>query len=237
MFGRLKLLAASLVLSFAVLTNAFAQSEAQPGIFVFGGTRNTGLEIVKLLLARNENVTVLVRETSDTAALNALGANLVVGDALDPASLDAALAAGSYRATITTLSGRGGPDDDLIDGVANINAAAATKKAGIKRLLMISTIGTGDTYDAVPWYISWFILKNVIIEKDKAEQFIFATDLDYTVIRPGGLTDDPATGKGIKTEDVTVMGWISRAEVARLMVESLYDDATIGKAYSAIEEE
>ena len=59
-------------------------------VLVFGGNRDTGLEIVRGLRARGEQVTVAVRASSDTRALRALGVATVVADALDPAQVQAA---------------------------------------------------------------------------------------------------------------------------------------------------
>ena len=61
--------------------------------------------------------------------------------------------------------------------------------------------------------------------------------LDATILRPGGMLSEPATGSAIKTEDHSVMGMIHRADLAALVVESLDDDETIGKIFHTIDPE
>jgi uncharacterized protein YbjT (DUF2867 family) len=61
--------------------------------------------------------------------------------------------------------------------------------------------------------------------------------LDATVLRPGGMLSEPATGTAIKTEDHTVMGIIHRADLAALVVQCLDDDATIGKTFHTVDPE
>ncbi len=61
--------------------------------------------------------------------------------------------------------------------------------------------------------------------------------LDATILRPGGLASDPASGTAIKTEDHSVMGVINRGDLARLTVDCIDDDATIGRIYHTVDPE
>lgn len=206
----------------------------QPGegaVLVIGGTRATGLEVVKFLRARGDDVVVLVRPSSDATPVEALGARVVRGDAMEPADLAAALAAGPYRAVISTLGARSvdGPRPDFI---GNRNAVDAARNAGVKRFVLVTVIGAGDSLDAAPW-IARRLLKDVIVEKTKAEDFLKTSGLDYTIIRPGGLLDKEAQGRAYLTEDTRAMSWIRREDLARLTVQALDDPRAIGKVYHA----
>jgi uncharacterized protein YbjT (DUF2867 family) len=206
----------------------------QPGegaVLVIGGTRATGLEIVKYLRARGDDVVVLVRPSSDATEVEALGARVFRGDAMEPADLAAALAAGPYRAVISTLGTRAvnGPRPDFI---GNRNAVDAARAAGVKRFVLVTVIGAGESLDAAPW-IARRLLKDVIIEKTTAEDFLKASGLDYTIIRPGGLLDKEPQGRAYLTEDTRAMSWIRRADLARLTVQALDDPRSIGKVYHA----
>ena len=203
------------------------------GVFVLGGTRDTGLETVKLLMERGDDVTALVRVTSDTSALDALGAPTVVGDALDRASLDAALAAGTYRAVISSLGTTRG--DTRVDYEGNKNAVDAAKAAGIDRFILVSSLGVGDSAGSLSPQAQE-ALGEVLKLKEKAETYLIDSGLDYTIVRPGNLKSEPATGTGKLWEDPTVMGSINRADVAQLLLEALDDPATIGKTYGAVDE-
>lgn len=203
------------------------------GVLVFGGTRGVGLETVRLLRAQGQPVTVLVRESSETAELKTTGATLVVGDALDRASVDAAFAAGNYRAAVSTLSGKG-DNGRYADSDGNINAIDAAAAAGVKRFILVSSVGVGDSKDALPW-IAHLMLKSFLKHKGMAEDHLFASPLDYTVIRPGNLNNDEASEQAILTEDRSAGGSISRRSVAQLIVGALDDPATYRKVYAAID--
>ncbi len=191
--------------------------EAPQGILVFGGTRATGLEVVKILAGRGEQVTVFVRPTSDLTQLEPLGVELYTGDALEADSVKAAFDAGSYRAVISSLGSRTG--DNPVDDVGNINVAEAAKATGVDRMLMVSSIGAGESRSAIPFFVRW-ILGSALERKTKAENHIINSGLNYTIIRPGGLGDGPPTGTGVLDDDQQSFKWgrIPRAEVARQLV-------------------
>jgi uncharacterized protein YbjT (DUF2867 family) len=213
---------------------------AAPGagsVLVIGGNRATGLEVVRLLRARGEDVVVLVRPGSDASAAEALGARIVRGDVMNPPDLAAALAAvpagGQFRAIISTLGGTSlkGPRPDF-DG--NRNAVDAARLAGVQRFLIVTMIGAGESLKAAP-ALSRYFLRTVTPEKTKAEDYLKTSGLDFTIIRPGGLLNKEAQGKAYLTEDTRSMSWIRRADVAALVVQALDDPRSIGKVYHAFD--
>lgn len=204
-----------------------------PGVIVFGGTRGVGLETVRLLRAQGQAVTVLVRATSDTAALKETGATLVTGDALNRPAVDAAFASGAFRAVVSTLSGKG-KDGRYADSDGNINAMDAALAAGVQRFVLVSSVGVGDSKDALPW-IARVMLKSFLAQKGLAEDHLVASSLNYTIIRPGNLNNDEATDSAVLTEDRAAGGSISRRDVARLLVGAIDDPATYRKVYTAID--
>jgi uncharacterized protein YbjT (DUF2867 family) len=76
-------------------------------------------------------------------------------------------------------------------------------------------------------------LAEVIELKTRAEDHLKASGLDYTIIRPGGLTDRGATGQAFLAADPEAFSYISRTDLAALSVAALGDPATIGKTYAA----
>ncbi len=205
------------------------------GIFILGATRATGLEIAKVLRGRGDQVTALVREGSVREDLDAIGATVVIGDAMDRASLDAALDGKNFRAVVSSL---GGPprDDRKVDLDGNINAVDTAKAAGVKRFIMVTAIGCGESWDALPPPAQKFLGKAIKL-KTVAEDHLKASGLDYSIVRPGALTSEPATGKGLLNEDPTLIGTITRADVGLLTVQCLDDDTTIGKAFGVMDED
>lgn len=205
--------------------------ESAAGILVFGGTRGTGLAIIKILAGRGEEVTAFVRPTSDVSQLETLGVDLFVGDALDRDSVKAAFDAGSFRAVISSL---GGGRDSSVDDVGTINVVEGAKASGVERMVMVSSIGAGESTDAIPFFVRW-ILGPALERKTKAENHLMASGLIYTIIRPGGLGEGPATGTGVLSDNQQSFEWgqIPRAEVARLLVQAFDDPASANTVYHA----
>lgn len=212
-----------------------AEAPGNGAVLVIGGTRGTGLEVVRVLRERGDGVVVLARESSDAGAAEALGALIVRGDALEPADLARAMAAdgaGDIRAVISTLGGSGGGPRPDFEG--NRNAIDAARVSGVNRFVLVTVIGAGDSYEAAPW-LSRRALGAIISEKSKAEDYLRASGLDYTIIRPGGLMDGEAAGRAWLTDDIRAMSWIRRADLARLTVRAADDEGTVGRVYSAFD--
>jgi uncharacterized protein YbjT (DUF2867 family) len=200
-------------------------------VLVFGATGKLGVEVTRLLTARGEKVTAFVRQTSDRTLLEPLDVEFLVGDALDAESVLAAARKGEFDAIITTIGGFG---DVMPDYLGNKNIFDAAKAEGISRVIMISSIGAGNSYDAAP-LISRLALAKVLPLKTQAEEYLQAAGLDYTIIRPGGLPPGIGIGGGILSEDVSTMGFINRQDLALLIVGVMYDPRTIGKTLAAID--
>jgi uncharacterized protein YbjT (DUF2867 family) len=201
-------------------------------VIVFGATGKLGIEIVRDLRERGDQVTAFVRPTSDRSSLEPLGVNFAVGDVLDPASVQAAFKAGNFDAAIATLAAISVPD---LDRQGNINVADAAVAAGVDRVILISTVGAGDSRDAAP-LISRLALSKVLPQKTAAEAHYRANVPRYTIIRPGGLPPGVVpTGRGILSEDVATMGFIKRPDLARLVVGVLDDERSVGKTLAAVD--
>lgn len=210
-----------------------AEPDLRP-VLLFGATRNTGLEVAKLLRARGQPVTAAVRASSNRSQLEPLGVDFVVADAMDADSVLAVVAPDAYQAVISTIGCVGcEPRPDYLGNKHIIDAAAA---ADVDRLILITTVGAGDSYDAAN-LLSRIILREVLPLKTQAEDHLMASGLDYTIIRPGGLRENETapTGGGVLTENRSALGFIHRADVAELIVGSLDDDRTRNKIFAALD--
>ena len=205
-------------------------------VFIIGATKGTGLLLVQHLIANGDQVTALVRPNSDRSEVEAVGATLVTGDAMDRASIDAALSGGVFDVLITSLGGRASSPEERSDYHGNINAVYAAKAAGIGRFVMLGGIGSGGSWKAMSEKAQE-ILGPVMKVKTIAEEHLRASGLDFTIIRGGALGNDPATGNGFLTEDESLIGTIQRADFAALTAEALQDPKTIGMAYGAIDKD
>ena len=204
-------------------------------ILLFGGTGRTGLHIARLLAARGDNVTAVARAETDTANLEATGANIVSGSPLNEADVNSAFDAGSYSAVISSLGHRRGEPGPRADLVGMKLIIDASKARGIDRLLMVTMVGAGDSIEVVSEKVIEF-LGVPIKAKTEAEEYLKNSGLDYTILRPGGLNEGPASGTGELREEC-IMGVISTADLAQLTLQCLDDDGTIGKTYHTIDPE
>ncbi len=207
------------------------------GILVFGGTRGVGLEVVKHMVERKENVTVMARASSDTAALKALNVNVVTGDALDPESIKQVFTAAPFRAVISTLGGREG--DYKVDFEGNKNVIDATKNAGLDRFILVTALGAGDSNAALPWYARlaerWF-MKGYFAAKTAAEDYLKASGLKYTIVRPGMLVEDEKAGEPMLFVAAhTVITGITRADVGKLVAAAVEDKTTFKQVFAAVD--
>lgn len=202
-------------------------------IFLAGASRGVGREIATYLTAQSLKVKALLRTEATAAELEAMGIQVVLGDALNVGDVERAILTEPIHAVISTLGGLP-TDAQRPDYFGNKNLIDAALKAGAKKFILVSSIGTGNSAVAVPPQVLQ-TLGPVLAEKDKAEQYLIASGLTYTIIRPGGLKSDPATGNGILSEDPRIIGTINRADVAQLVCRCLNSDRANNKLLSAVD--
>lgn len=207
-------------------------------IFLAGSSRGVGREVAKLLLANEPpsvNLTVLLRNPTYAVELEAIGAKVVFGDALNPDELEAAIAqSGKMDAVISTMGGLPSDRGERADCEGNKNLIDLAVKAGVKKFILVSSIGSGNSVAALaPQVLE--ALGAILKEKEKAEQHLIASGLTYTIIRPGGLKSEPATGNAVLTKDPTISGIIHRADVAKLVCQCLDSEKANNQVFSAID--
>jgi uncharacterized protein YbjT (DUF2867 family) len=136
------------------------------------------------------------------------------------------------------ISGRAPGESALADSEGNINVIEAAAKYGVKKFILVTSIGAGESKAGTPPNV-YEALKTVLVEKEKAEaklkEVAKAKGMDFVIIRPGGLQTGAATGAGVLTEDPTVCGAITRADVAKLVAKALFSDKPNGKTVSAVD--
>jgi uncharacterized protein YbjT (DUF2867 family) len=209
-----------------------AISKEKQNVLVFGGTRNTGLEVVRRLVARGDIVTAFVRPASDHSNLLLLGVDLVLGDALDKESVLGSFLGEDYDAVITTIGCYNcNPRPDYLGNKNIVDAAAVFD---VKRFILVTTIGAGDSFETAPWLVRRF-LREVLPLKTLIENYLIASELDYTIIRPGGLTNGDVSGGAYLSESRDAFSSIGRIDLARLIVQSLDNDRTIKKVLAAVD--
>ncbi len=205
-------------------------------IFLAGASRGVGRAIAQIL-APAYKVKALLRSEAARSELEAMGITTVIGDALNPVDLEAAMLSEPLWAVISTVGGLP-KDGQRADYLGNKNLIDVARQANVQRFILVSSIGSGNSAIALPPQ-ALETLRPVLIEKDQAEQHLVASGLTYTVIRPGGLKSEPATGNGVLTPDPTIAGTIHRADVAQLVCQCLEQrldsDPTHNRILSAVD--
>ena len=204
-------------------------------VFVAGGSRGVGRAIVDRLVDMGTPVVALVRNEEAANELNALeGVTAVIGDAFDYKSVEGAM--DGCDAAITTLGGAVTDDGKRVDYAGNSNVIEAAGILGVTRVVLVTSVGCGSSKDAAPPAV-FEALKEVLAAKEKAENVLikYYTNMNWTIIRPGGLKSEPATGEAILTEDKMAIGTIHREDVADLVTKALVSENTERKVLSAID--
>lgn len=205
-------------------------------IFLAGASRGVGREIAKILTAQGEKVKALLRSDRTQAELEAMGIDVAIADALNLADLEQAMLTGEpIQSVISTIGGLP-QDGERSDYLGNKNLIDVAVKAGVQKFILVTSIGSGNSAVAAPPQVLQ-ALAAVLAEKEKAEKHLIASGLVYTIIRPGGLKSEPATGRGVLTEDPTIAGSIHRADVAQLVCQCLQSDRANHKIFSAIDQD
>ncbi len=203
-------------------------------IFLAGASRGVGRELAKQLVSKGYEVVALLRSSAAEAELMAMDIAVVKGDALEAETVTRLVAERSPDAVISTIGGLPNDGGVRADFLGNKNLIDAAVAASAKRFILISSIGSGDSVQALPPNVIE-TLGPVLKEKAQAEEHLAKSGLAYTVIRPGGLLSEPMTGRAVLTEDPTVAGSIPRAAVAELAVKCLENEKAVNKVFSAID--
>lgn len=193
-------------------------------IALFGATGGTGKEIVSQALAAGHEVTVLVRDPAKMA-LDHDKLYVVIGDVLNPDKVEETLA-GSEAVCCSLGNTANNPDFVVSDGTHHI--IERMKKQEIQRLVVVSALGVGDSRDQVALSFKMImktVLRKAYEDKERQEQFVQDSGLDWVIVRPGGLTNGPATGEYQFGLDPSIGGGqVSRADVATFVLQQLIDN-------------
>lgn len=204
-------------------------------LLIFGASRGVGLELARLERQAHRQVFAAIRLSSETTALQEIEATILHGDALSKEDVSQILAGMNGDIDIvSTLSGQA-DDGRRADDEGNINVIdAAVASDRVRRFLLVTSIGCGEMAPfRSPRAIAAF--GAAVDAKSRAEAKLKSSSLDWSILRPGGLISEPATGQGLLSQDAEIHGFIHRADVAQLAFRTLRDPATIGQAFAAVD--
>lgn len=202
-------------------------------ILIIGGTGKTGRELIKQGLNQGHIITVIARNPkklkSENPKLRILKGNVLIPESIENAfeGQDVVLSAlGHKRFFIKT--------NILSEGTKNV--INLMKKNNVKRFICITSLGINDSKFKLGLYYTLFtipvILMFYFLDKSKQEKLIMKSELDWTIVRPGQLTNGRKKSKykhGSKVGNYILTKMISRADVAHFMLNQLNDKTYIHK--------
>jgi uncharacterized protein YbjT (DUF2867 family) len=199
-------------------------------VVIAGGHGQIALRLARMLSARGDVVRSLIRNPGHEADVRAVGAEPVLAD-LERLDDIAEFVEGADVVVFAAGAGPGsGPErKQTVDLGAAVKLRDAAQRTGARRYLMISSIGAGDPAAGSE------AMRPYLEAKAQADAAVVASDLDWTIVRPGGLTNDPGTGLVEAAESLGHFGWITRDDVAAVLVGCLDEPRTIGATFELVE--
>ncbi|MEO5891152.1 MAG: SDR family oxidoreductase [Ferruginibacter sp.] len=210
-------------------------------LLIFGATGGTGRLVIRQALDKSFNVTAFVRDPGKVNLSHPL-LKIVKGDVLQQHSIDTAME--GHDAVICCL-GAPATKAGLLRSEGTKNIISSMQKFGISRLICQTSLGYDDSEKVLNYtpfvfrkIIAPFLLKKTFEDHSRQESKIKESDLNWTIVRPGTMTNSPVTGKykhGYNYNDSTWKVKISRADVAQFMLAQLnntgYNKMAVGISY------
>ncbi|ADG76118.1 NAD-dependent epimerase/dehydratase [Cellulomonas flavigena DSM 20109] len=196
-------------------------------VVVVGGHGKVARLLAPLLVARGDEVVPLVRRPEHADELAALGAQPALLD-IEASDADdfAAVLRGADAVVFAAGAGPDGRADRkrTVDLEGSLKSQEGARLAGVRRFVQVSAIGVDEPItDDMP-----AVWAAYVVAKRDADSALRDTDLEWTILRPGGLTDDEGTGRVALAEHVE-RGQVTRADVAAVVAAALREPATIGR--------
>ncbi|QWC15806.1 SDR family oxidoreductase [Cellulomonas dongxiuzhuiae] len=201
-------------------------------VVVVGGHGKVARLLTPLLVARGDEVVPLVRRQEHADELAALGAQPALLDIEESDADDfAAVMAGADAVVFAAGAGADGNAGRKrsVDLEGSLKSQEGARRAGVRRFVQVSAIGVDEpiTDDMAAVWAAY------VVAKRDADEALRDTDLRWTILRPGGLTDGEGTGRVTLGEQVE-RGEIPRADVAAVIAAVLLDDATAGHQWELV---
>ncbi|MFF4489740.1 NAD(P)H-binding protein [Streptomyces sp. NPDC001544] len=194
-------------------------------IVIAGGHGQIALRLERLLALRGYEVAGIIRKAEQGNDLREVGAEPVLLD-LESASVEevAAYLQGADAAVFAAGAGPGSGTTrkETVDKGAAVLFADAAVRAGVRRFVVVSSMGADPAHQGDE------VFDVYLRAKGEADAYVRGLDaLDWTILRPGSLTDDAGTGL-VRLEAHTGRGSVPRDDVAAVLVELVETRATAG---------
>ncbi|MDT2046875.1 MULTISPECIES: SDR family oxidoreductase [Bacillaceae] len=199
-------------------------------VLVIGANGQIGQKVVNLLHANEQHtVRAMVRKEEQLEKLKSEKIEAVYAS-LEGTVKELEAAMKGCDAVIFTAGSGGSTGSDktlLIDLDGAAKSIEAAENVGVNRFIMVSAL---QAHHRENWNED---LKPYYVAKHYADKILEASSLDYTIIRPGGLTNDAGTNKVEVATNLT-RGTIPREDVAKVVISSLTEEGTYKKAFDLL---
>jgi uncharacterized protein YbjT (DUF2867 family) len=195
-------------------------------VLIIGANGNTAKRIIRRLVSGPHDPVAMIRSAQQRPEFDALGVPTVLADLEYP--MDHAVQGCDAIIFAAGSGGKTGKDKTvLVDHIGAIRSMVAAQVNGVRRYIMLSSVNN-DIHSTSP-------IAHYHKAKAHADNFLKETDLDYTIVCPGGLTDEPATNSVAVSPDLGGMGKTSRENLAEVLVRCLDLDNTIHKSFALLD--
>ncbi len=201
-------------------------------IVVVGGTGRTARHVIEQLRRRNDTVVAIFRDGSKRRDLESIGVVCSIIDLVDASVAVLADVMVDADAVVFAAGTRDHEDNvDEIDRGASVKCAEAAQTAGVARFVQISAMGsrTGFPVGIDEKMTAYYEAKRA------GDRHLMGTSLDWTILEPGRLTEEPPTGHVMIGSSLRCSGKISRADVAATAIAALDTEASIGLSLELLE--
>lgn len=198
-------------------------------VAIAGGHGKIGMMVGRMLAEGGGTARGLIRKSEQAGDLSAAGIEPVLCDLEGDDDVAAAIRGADAVVFAAGAGGGSGAERKwTVDYGGVVKLIEAAEAEGIRRYVIVSSIGAGN-----PPAEGGDVFGEYLRAKAKADRELEASGLDYTIVRPGSLSDDPPTGS-VEIGTELKLSEIPRADVAALIVASLETDSTIGKAFEVV---
>ena len=201
-------------------------------LFGVSPKKGTGYQVLQLALQQSSEwrCAALVRDAAFAAELNRQGVQTVVGDATDESSVkEICRLAGTNTVIVSTLGGSAGAHY-----LAQRLIIDTTEQAGISRMLLVTSLGCGDSWHTMSERAKT-AFGHAVREKSLAEVWLQTSKLNYEILRPGGLSNGDVTGTGKCFYQQEVHGFIHRTELANVIMQRISASVLDNRIYAVVD--
>lgn len=200
-------------------------------VVIFGGDTDPGYRLTRKAIAAGLKVVSVLIGPRDLDYITRAGAESVRCNPVDRDAVARVFEGrdGSDLAVVCILGGT-----PQLNTQGNINVIDAAVAAGVRRFVLTTSIGCGESAAALDPLVK-AIIGRAIRAKEWAENHLRATDLDWTIVRSGGPARKPGSGSGILTESTQVTGYISLTDLGEMLFLALVSNRTVHRALAAVD--